>query len=195
MNKIKNFIGKMITPFVVKDKIFRPWFYPPKPFQPYSFADISIGKNVYIEDDAKIRIRDGGKIEIGDHCEILDGVLISTYGGDITIGDNCSINPYTIIYGHGGVRIGSNVLIAAQCAIVPVNHSFNDLNISIREQGHAAKGIVIGDNVWIGHGCSILDGVTIGTGCVIAAGSVVNKSIPPNTIMGGVPAKIIKLRE
>ncbi|MEO6520451.1 MAG: DapH/DapD/GlmU-related protein [Mucilaginibacter sp.] len=193
-NKIKKIIGELITKYISKEKVLRPSFYPEKPYSPYSYNDIIIGSNVYIEDDAKIRVRDGGRINIGDGCEILDGVLISTYGGDITIGNNCSINPYTMIFGTGGVKIGNNVLIAAQCMVVPVNHNFSRRDIPISEQGHNAKGIIIEDDVWIGHGCSILDGVTIGTGSIIAAGSVVNKSVEPFSINGGVPAKRLKDR-
>ena len=139
-------------------------------------------------------IRDGGKIFIGKNSQILDGVLILTYGGTIDIGENCNINPYTIIYGHGGTKIGNNVLIAGHCMIIPNNHIFSDKNIPISKQGCIAKGITIEDDVWIGHGCSILDGVTIGKGSIIAAGSVVSKSVEAYSVVAGVPAKKIKER-
>jgi acetyltransferase-like isoleucine patch superfamily enzyme len=117
------------------------------------------------------------------------------YGGCITIGDNCSINPYTVLYGHGkGLVIGSNVLIAGHCLIIPANHVFARTDITINKQGTASKGIIIEDDVWIGAGCQVLDGVTIGKGAIIAAGSVVNKSVDAYTIVGGVPAGFIKNR-
>ena len=118
-----------------------------------------------------------------------------TYGGNITIGDFCSINPYTILYGHGNLSIGNNVLIAAHCVIIPANHIFSDLDSPINSQGLTTKGIIIEDDVWIGAGCRILDGVTVGKGSIIAAGAVVNKDVEPYTIVGGVPAKIIKKRK
>ena len=136
----------------------------------------------------------GGTITIGENSEIMYGVIMMTYGGSITIGKNCSINPYTVLYGHGNLVIGNNVLIAGHCLIIPANHVFSDLNKPISEQGETRKGIIIEDNVWIGSGCRILDGVTIGEGAIIAAGAVVNKNVNPNTIVGGVPAKIIKNR-
>ncbi|MBS1917789.1 MAG: acyltransferase [Bacteroidetes bacterium] len=118
-----------------------------------------------------------------------------TYGGSITVGDCCSINPYTIIYGHGkGVSIGSHVLIAGHCIIIPANHEFNRRDKYIREQGISSRGIIIEDDVWIAGGCQILDGVTIGRGAIIASGSVVNKSVPPYAVYGGVPAKLLKMR-
>jgi acetyltransferase-like isoleucine patch superfamily enzyme len=117
-----------------------------------------------------------------------------TYGGVIKIGDGCSINPYSILYGHGNLTIGNNVLIAAHTVIIPANHNFKDLEIPIHQQGLTTKGICIEDNVWIGAGCKILDGVTIGFGAIVAAGAVVTKDVVPNTIVGGVPARLLKTR-
>lgn len=136
----------------------------------------------------------GGNIQIGKNTEILYGVLFMTYGGDISIGENCSINPYTVLYGHGGLKIGNNVLIAGHCLIIPSNHKFDNVNILIKNQGETRLGIIIQDDVWIGSGCRILDGVTIGKGAIVAAGAVVNKDVLSYTIVGGVPAKFIKKR-
>ncbi|RZJ66074.1 MAG: acyltransferase [Flavobacterium sp.] len=137
----------------------------------------------------------GGIIEVGKKTELLHGSLLMAYGGKITIGENCSINPYTVLYGHGGLTIGNNVLIASHCVIIPSNHNFDDISIPINHQGETKKGISISDDVWIGAGCRILDGVTIGKGAIIAAGAVVNKDVPEYAIMGGVPAKLIRMRK
>jgi acetyltransferase-like isoleucine patch superfamily enzyme len=141
-----------------------------------------------------IKIWKGGSMAIGSKTEVLPGVMIFTYGGDITIGRNCSINSYAVLYGHGGLKIGDNVLVAGGTMIIPSSHVFTNPEIPIIRQGSTAKGITIEDDVWIGHGCSILDGVTIGKGSVIAAGSVVNKDVAPYTIVGGVPAQELKKR-
>jgi acetyltransferase-like isoleucine patch superfamily enzyme len=137
----------------------------------------------------------GGTITIGKNTELLNGVMLMTYGGNIEIGERCSINPYTIVYGHGGVKIGNNVLIAAHCVIIPANHNFDKTTIPINQQGLTTKGILIKDDVWIGSGCRILDGIEIGEGAIIAAGAVVNRNVEPYTIVGGVPAKFIKKRK
>jgi acetyltransferase-like isoleucine patch superfamily enzyme len=157
-------------------------------------AGIRISSTCRIDHTAKIEIKYGGSISIGDHTEILEGVILQTYGGDIKIGSNCSLNPYSIIYGHGDISIGNNVLIAGGCMIIPSNHTFGDVSVPIKTQENVSKGIVIEDDVWLGHGCSILDGVTIGQGSVIAAGSVVNKSIDRFSVSAGVPAKLIRKR-
>lgn len=135
-----------------------------------------------------------GSIVIGKNVVIKNHVSLLTYSGKIIIGDNTSINPYTIIYGHGDVKIGKNVMIAAQSIIVSSNHNFNNTSIPMNQQGVSTKGIHISDDVWLGANVKVLDGVTIGKGAVIAAGSVVNKSVPDYAIVAGVPAKIIKHR-
>ena len=111
------------------------------------------------------------------------------------MGDHCSVNPYTIIYGHGGLEIGNGVRIAAHCVIIPANHNIDDPSIPIIKSGLTCKGICIGNDVWIGARCVILDGVTIGDGAVIAAGAVVTRNVEPFMIVGGVPAKPIRLRK
>ena len=155
---------------------------------------VQVDSTVTLAESAVVEIRYGGEINIGAFTELLDGVLILSYGGKISIGSKCSINAYTIIYGHGGVTIGNDVLIAGHCMIIPNNHNYKNKHVAIRDQGATSKGIIIEDDVWIGHGCSILDGIIIGKGAVIAAGSVVNRSVEPYTIYAGVPAKKVKDR-
>lgn len=157
--------------------------------------NVNIHSSVRISGSVQFDTRYGGTITVGNNTELLTGVLLMTYGGNILIGNYCSINPYTILYGHGNLTIGNNVLIAAHCVLIPANHKFADISIPINSQGITKKGITIEDDVWIGTGCKILDGVTIGKGAVIAAGAVVNKDVQAYTIVGGVPAKIIKIRK
>ncbi len=157
--------------------------------------NVLLHSSVKVFENVVLDTRFGGSITIGERSELLQGVMIMTYGGTIEIGSVCSINPYTILYGHGNLKIGNNVLIAAHTVIIPANHVFTDVTIPINLQGLTTKGITIEDDVWIGTGCKILDGVTIGKGAVIAAGAVVNKDVQPYTIVGGVPAKELKKRK
>lgn len=157
--------------------------------------DVFLHPSVKVEASAVFDTAYGGTISVGRKTEILNGVLIMTYGGNIVIGENCSINPYTILYGHGNLAIGNNVLIAAHTVIIPANHVFTDTSKPINTQGLVTKGITIGDDVWIGTGCKILDGVHVGEGAIVAAGAVVNKDVQPYSIVAGVPAKVIKVRK
>ena len=83
--------------------------------------------------------------------------MLLTYGGDISIGNFCSINPFSVIYGHGGVKIGDGVRIATHCVIIPANHNFEAIDQFIFQQGETRKGIIIEDDVWLGAGARILD--------------------------------------
>ena len=157
---------------------------------------LSLGQNVQIARGATIAIgrTAGERIEIGDGCEIHAGAILATYRGWIEIGDRCSVNPYSILYGHGGLRIGNDVRIAAHCVIIPANHRFDDPGRPIADQGEERRGIVIEDDVWIGAHVIVLDGCTIGRGSVVAAGSVVTRDVPPESIVAGSPARVVRSR-
>lgn len=155
---------------------------------------VSIHRSSKIHPTARLKIVYAGIIRIGKGCQIHEGVLIKTYGGLIEIGDNVSLNAYCIAYGHGGLKIGNNVRIAAQTVFIPSNHKFERTDIPITEQSLSLEGIVVEDDVWIGAGVKVLDGVIIRQGCVIAAGSVVNKSTEAFGVYAGVPARLVKSR-
>lgn len=150
---------------------------------------INFGINVHIRDYSKIR---GQNILIGDDVFIHENVLVRS-NVKIHIGEKTTINKNTCILAN--VIIGKHCSIAPNVVVVGSNHLFGDPSISIKSQGSELKGIIIEDDVWIGSNVTILDGVKIGVGSIIAAGAVVNKSVPPFTIYGGVPAKKIGMRE
>ena len=156
--------------------------------------NLLLGKNVTILDGAILQIDKTSKITIGDNTRIGYSTQLMTYGGNIKIGSECVINQNCILYGHGGLEIGNNVIIAAHTIIIPANHNYGNIEKPIMYQGESRKGIKIESNVWIGANCVILDGVTIGSGSVIGAGSVVAKSIAKNSIAVGNPANVIKSR-
>lgn len=156
---------------------------------------LSLGKNASIWEYARLSNRGHGSIEIGDNTKIEHFVLLETRrGGFIKIGADSAVNAFSVIYGAGGVTIGNNTRIACHTIIIASNHNFDDITKNIYEQGVSKKGIVIGNDVWIGAGVRILDGVHIGDHSVIGAGSVVTKSIPENSVAVGVPARVMRLR-
>lgn len=197
INRIKKKVKHLLAMFLYEDliaNIKQDFLINNKHYLDLNKNKILVGKDVNIDLNATFKLVWDGKISIGDRTSINHGVCLMTYGGNIEIGKDCDINPYTIIYGHGNTKIGDNVLIAGHCMIIPNNHNISNPYVLISKQGNLSKGIIIEDNVWIGHSCSILDGVTVGKGSVIAAGSVVNRSIPEYSIAGGVPCKIIRNR-
>ena len=152
--------------------------------------------NAYVARTARLQLTgdgfiSGGQIHICANTRISDGVILSAYGGRIFIDENVFVGPYCVLYGHGGLTIGRNTLIAAHTVIIPAEHGFSGSNELIRNQPLRKEGITIGDNVWIGCGVRILDGVVVGEGSVIGAGAVLTRSIENNSVAVGVPAKVI----
>ena len=109
-------------------------------------------------------------------------------GKNITVGKNVFINTGCRFQDQGGIRIGNDVLIGHNVVLATLNHDFAPYN---RATMHPAP-VHIEDRVWIGANATVVPGVTIGENSIVAAGAVVTKDVPPNTIVGGVPAKVLK---
>lgn len=110
------------------------------------------------------------------------------YGQNITVGKNVFLNTSCHFQDQGGITIGDDTLIGHNVVLATLNH---EEPLERRVHTHPAP-IVIGKKVWIGANATILPGVTIGDGAIVAAGAVVAKDVPPMTIVGGVPAKVIR---
>jgi acetyltransferase-like isoleucine patch superfamily enzyme len=162
---------------------------------------LTVGKNLILEDNVSINALSVNGIKIGDQVSIArDSILfctgiISQKGTGITIGDRTGISARAYFAGQGGITIGKDVIMGPNVQIFSENHNHLDTSTLIKDQGVTKNGVTVGNNCWIGGGATILAGVNIGDGCVVAAGSVVTKSVPVNSIVAGVPAKIIKNRE
>lgn len=116
--------------------------------------------------------------------------FLCDYGNLIRLGENVFINSGCYLMDGGGITIGSNTFIGPYCGFYTANHP---LQYRYRNTGlEKALPIRIGDNCWFGANVSVMPGVTIGNGCVIAAGAVVTKDIPDNSLAAGVPAKVIR---
>lgn len=121
------------------------------------------------------------KIESGFKCD---------YGYNIEIGNGFFANYNLVILDSAKVKFGDGVMIGPNCGFYTVNHP---LDSKMRAKGlQSAKPITVGNNVWIGGNAAVLGGVNIGDNTVVAAGSVVTKDLPPNTLCAGVPCKVIK---
>ena len=125
----------------------------------------------------------------GKNCTV-EQPLFCTYGYNTTVGDNFFMNVNGKLMDSGKITIGNNVMIAPNVSIVTEEHAMDvEQRLAGLEYTHP---VTIGDNVWICTGAMVLPGVTIGKGAIVAAGAVVHRDVPPFTVVGGVPARILR---
>ena len=155
---------------------------------------------------AKIRNIRGvtGAIRIGMNSVISGELLLFRHGGSIDIGDWCYVGEGTRIWSSSSIRIGNRVLISHNVNIFdsltqPLNASQRHKQFAmIAQNGHpdaidlGERPVAIGDDAWIGANASIMRGVVIGNGAVVAAGAVVTHDVPPYSVVGGNPARLIR---
>lgn len=159
---------------------------------------ISIGDNVTIKNNVTIIARGEGGITIGDGTRIQERVYLDTEKvecGYIHIGKKVYIGTGTTLFGHKGLEIGNDCLLAQNITLTPYSHIFQNPDTTIYGQGGNCKKVTIGDDVYIGMNTAVMYSGDIGEGSVIGAGSVVVKPIPPYSVAVGSPAKVIKKRK
>jgi acetyltransferase-like isoleucine patch superfamily enzyme len=160
--------------------------------------NIVFGKNVTIDHNTTIdgfasqKLFFGDNVKIGDHSLITCTSHLSKYGKGLKIGSNSAVGRFTEFGASGGIEIGNDVIMGAYISLHSENHNYENPNKLIREQGVNSVGIKIGNNVWVGAKVTFLDGCIVGNNSVVAAGAVVNGIYPDNSIIGGIPAKILK---
>lgn len=162
------------------------------------FEDCRIDPRAFIRVGKSCKLRFGRNVTIGAFTVLsveLDRHAPNSDFAFLEIGDFTYIGEANNLRAAGGIRIGAKCLISQGVSIIGANHSF-DPNIPIIDQPSQSgkKGVVIGDDVWIGTNSTILPGVTIGTGAIVAAGSIVTSSVPRYAIVAGAPARFLKER-
>ena len=153
---------------------------------PESSSGIKIGQRAFRAFCGKLMLKECGKKVNIEHGAIFSArTSLGDYSG---IGVNARIN--------GTCTIGTHVMMGADVTVITHNHSFERTDIPMMDQGFEEdRPVVIGNDVWIGDKVTILPGVNIGDGSIIGAGAVVTHDVPPYAIVGGVPAKIIRMRK
>ena len=155
---------------------------------------VKLGDFVYLSALAKDGIYLGDNVSLGAYSRLVVSTSFNNIGSGIYLGRSVGIGEFAYLGGAGGIEIGDECIVGQYFSCHAENHNYDDKKTSIRFQGVHRQGIKIGSNCWIGSKVTILDGVEIGSGSIIAAGAVVNKSFPRNSIIGGVPAKLLKTR-
>jgi acetyltransferase-like isoleucine patch superfamily enzyme len=160
-------------------------------------SHVIVEHGAYIDQGVYLHACPAG-IKVGRHSLVMHGSVLHVYNfrnlphAGIWIGEHSLIGEYNVIRGQGGVTIGNRVYTSPMVQLVAVNHVFDDPSRPFIEQGITARGITIEDDVWIGSGAIVTDGTTVGKGAVVAAGSVVTRDVPPHTVVGGSPARVLR---
>lgn len=179
--KSKCFIGKHCSIRVLKKIRFGIFF--------------NLSDNVFLDGLSSNGLTFGNYVSIGKNTRIEGSGSYSYLGKGFKCGNNCGLGTDCFYGCAGGIEIGNDVIVGNYVSFHSENHNYHNANVPIRLQGTNHKGIVIGDDCWIGAKSTILDGAIIGKGCIVAAGAVVTGAFPDYSIIAGVPAKIIKKRK
>lgn len=131
-------------------------------------------------------------LRLGPGCVISSFTKIKATDGALTLGARGGIATGCFVAaGSAGIQIGDNFICGPNVNIVAVNYNHQLKDIHLEDQGSTSKGIKIGNNVWIGAGCTILDGAVIGDNTIVVANSLINRRYKQDVIIQGVPAKVI----
>ena len=151
---------------------------------------IKRGKGSIIRRKARLDIIPSKKITLRKKSVIEDYSIINNGMGDIFIGDYTHVTSRVKLVGP--VTLGNYVTIGSGAQITGLTHNYLDVTRPIAKQGVTPNRTVVEDDVWIGGNSCINQGITIGTHSIIASGSVVTKNVPPYSVVGGNPARILR---
>jgi acetyltransferase-like isoleucine patch superfamily enzyme len=143
----------------------------------------------------EIQIGKRGRIHFGRFVWVGDGTKIRCHEGEVVIGAKTVLGQECTISAYKHLRIGEQCVIADRAMFIDFDHGVVEVERPIRHQGIYKRDVEVGSNVWIGYNACILRGVRVGDNSIIGANAVVTRDVPANAVVGGVPARIIRMRE
>jgi acetyltransferase-like isoleucine patch superfamily enzyme len=143
----------------------------------------------------ELQIGKRGTIRFGRFTWIGDGSKIRCHEGEVVIGDKTVMGQECTISAYKHVRIGEQCVIADRAMFIDFDHGTVEVERPIRAQGIYKRAVDVGSNVWIGYGVCVLRGAQVGDNSVVGTNSVVTKDVPANVVVGGQPARILRVRE
>lgn len=161
---------------------------------------LSVGEKTKLHDGVYIDALSLEGVNLGDYVLLGRNTRIEctgslqSIGKGIKIGNHSTFGSDCYFGAAGGIEIGDDVVAGQLIRFHSENHNYEDKEKLIKEQGVTHKGIKIGNNCWIGAGTVFLDGAELGNGCVVGANTVITKKFPDNSVIAGVPAKIVSVR-
>jgi acetyltransferase-like isoleucine patch superfamily enzyme len=189
--------------FMIKNRLFRKRYLAAyaRMFNHKVIHRRSYGKKIhtdglcFIGNKVKIEIGPLAHVYLDRWCWVGNRTKLRSHGGFIRIGSKTVLGEEITFSTYEEISIGRECIIADRTMFIDFDHITEDPDQAIRKQGLYSKPVRVGNNVWIGYGASILRGVTIGDGAVVGTYAVVTKDVPANAIVGGIPAKVLRMRE
>lgn len=180
---LKQFIHWMLIPSnEARPRLWVSWFVNPLTHKRH--------RSSIVRSSVRLDVLPFNTFSLGEKSIIDDFSVINNGVGSVTIGENSLIGIGAVIIGP--VTIGSNVIMAQHVVASGLNHFYENVEVPIRDQPVTTGTICIEDECWIGANVTITAGVTIGRHSVVAGGSVVTRDVPPYTVVGGNPARVLK---
>ena len=143
----------------------------------------------------QLQIAKRGSVSFGRFVWVGDGTKIRCHEGQVEIGPKTVVGQEVTISAYRKVRIGAECVIADRAMFIDFDHGVVEVDRPIRQQGIYMEDVVIGSNVWIGYGACFLRGVTVGDNAIVGTNAVVTRDVPANAVVGGVPARILRMRD
>jgi acetyltransferase-like isoleucine patch superfamily enzyme len=143
----------------------------------------------------KFEIGKGATVRLGRWSWLGHGTKIRAHEGEVSIGAKSVLGQECTISAYQHVSIGRECIIADRVMMIDFDHGMVEVERPIREQGIYKRNVDVGHNVWIGYGACLLRGVVVGNNSVIGTSAVVTCDVPENAVVGGIPARVIRMRE
>ena len=150
---------------------------------------------VFFGKNLELQISPRGKIRFGRFTWIGDGTKIRCHEGVVEIGPKTVMGQECTISAYKRVRIGEQCVIADRAMFIDFDHGVVDVERAIRQQGIYMRDVEVGSNVWIGYGACVLRGTRVGDNSVVGTNSVVTRDVAANAVVGGVPARVLRMRD
>src|SRR3954447_16676431 len=149
----------------------------------------------FVGPGCSLEVGPNATLELGRWSWVGHGCKIRSHEGTVSIGAKTVVGQECTISSYQHVSIGRECVIADRVMLIDFDHGMVEVDRPVRQQGSYKRDVRVGNNVWIGYAACILRGVTVGDNAVIGTGAIVTKDVPANAVVGGVPARIIRMRE
>jgi acetyltransferase-like isoleucine patch superfamily enzyme len=149
----------------------------------------------FIGPGCRLEVGPKAVLELGRWSWLGHGCKIRCHEGRVSLGAKSVMGQECTISAYQHVSIGQECVIADRVMLIDFDHGSAEVERPIRKQGIYKRDVKVANNVWIGYGACILRGVTVGDNAIIGTNSVVTKDVEPNAVVGGVPARLLRMRE